>query len=424
MSDGLGDVRLEPALIAGRVHQESGWSLLLWRLGAAVIAGYLVGWMVDSVITSNVGSRAGAWAGWLSFAVVGLVVFWRCDARAVVRYLPELTGRRPRARWDIPVRHDHVPLREVRPGQWIAPRSSYQQEVNRLEARARQRAEQQRLDAQRYSGKDAGNDEVVNSVSVSIQRPSTLYRQVLVLTRAHDGDTIVISFVGGDTQSHPAIERFYLGRWRGHQRRGSATQAQAVGALMAVLPLRDCIGETSLLAQLSAEGHDEADLWHALRALLQVGMVTRVRPVRRLPREIHRMFAGPGTRRPYPPREIELTVSGRAWAQASPLLWQRELPQMLVVIGGYLRIDFTATDAAATLHADLAAITSQLSALSRSVNGLTEELTLVRNLLNGQQVPREQAGAALNKFTKAAGDVLTNTIAGVLAEIVIRMAGI
>lgn len=139
MPDGLVDVRLDPALIVGRVGAESPLRLFLGRLSAAVLAAGLMGAVVGSVISNADGRYAGSWAGWSSFVLLSLVLYWRCDAQAVTRYLPEVLGRRSRTRIAIPVRHDHVPLQEVRPGQWIAPSNKYLHDLKRAEAKAAQK---------------------------------------------------------------------------------------------------------------------------------------------------------------------------------------------------------------------------------------------------------------------------------------------
>lgn len=276
--------------------------------------------------------------------------------------------------------------------------------------------------AQRYGNGTTEPVAAASPITAPTDYPSTRYRQVLALSESHGGNEIVLSFVGGDSQPHPADERFFIGRWRGHHRRGNSDQARALNDLMKTIPLRAGILETAALAGLSAAGHREADQWHALRAAMQLGLATRTSPLRRLPRELLRMFAGRHSQGlAFPERELQLTTAGRAWVKASPLAWEPELSQMLIINHGLFKIDFAATPMAAMLHDDLASLIQELSAVTNSVNSLVDEAALLRDLLNGREVPRTRRAAPSRQSPQAWA---TSASASLIAQAILRLFGV
>jgi hypothetical protein len=72
------------------------------------------------------------------------------------------------------------------------------------------------------------------------------------------------------------------------------------------------------------------------------------------------------------------------------------------------------------LRDDLAAVTAGLAEAAGAINGLTDEITVLRDLLSGTAVPRQEAGDALKRLGES---VLTGTASGLILHVLLRLVG-
>lgn len=356
--------------------------------------------MAGPIAQAVLGSLAATIAGWSSFLVIGGLVAYRCDPQALIRLAPRLTGWTRRAHRRTPDPRRWKPASELEPGDWAAENTRRADDAEPREGAREPSASDERRTASAVTGTG---------------RPPVQYRQVMSLLPGESASGLRLTCVGGETLPIGRNTPFFiLDTESDGPRRGTADQESAFRALMERVD-EGSMAEADLIAEVVDRKHDEVDVWHALRAALHAGLLTRTGLARRLPSELIRLFSGPHGTRAYPPRLIEPTPAGREWLRATTLFSQQSVQSLVDADDGFVRLHFGGFEAGADLHQELSRLVEQLGRLTGAVERQDETMRTLHDLLAERKVPKTKARHAL----ETAGKISTETIANVLAGIIL-----